>query len=166
MTFPVTITSARPVDPWDDPVVTLLGDAVHTMSPGRGDGAGIALRDAHLLGDLLTSDLTVAEAKTAYEHQMLDYGFAAVEASRNRPFGFFGKSARPGSPDGRARRRPDDRRSVVVTLTDEGRMLLPKIPPVFGQTAALLTAGISPDELQTTHRALLRMRENLASGRR
>lgn len=90
-TFLVKITSARPVDPWDEPAVTLLGDAVHTMSPGRGEGAGIALRDAHLLGDLITSGLAIPEAKTAYEHQMLDYGFAAVDASRNHPFAPFTK---------------------------------------------------------------------------
>jgi 2-polyprenyl-6-methoxyphenol hydroxylase-like FAD-dependent oxidoreductase len=48
-TFPVPITSARPVKAWHTPDVTLLGDAIHTMSPGRGEGANVALRDAQLL---------------------------------------------------------------------------------------------------------------------
>jgi 2-polyprenyl-6-methoxyphenol hydroxylase-like FAD-dependent oxidoreductase len=38
-TFLVTIRSARPVKPWHTANVTLLGDAIHTMSPGRGEGA-------------------------------------------------------------------------------------------------------------------------------
>lgn len=86
-TFLLAITSARPVAPWQAPAVTLLGDAIHTMSPGRGDGATIALRDAQLLTDLLASGKqATAAAKAEYERQMLDYGFAAVAASRDQPF--------------------------------------------------------------------------------
>lgn len=89
-TFPVCITSAQPVKQWDAPNVTLLGDAIHTMSPGRGDGANIALRDAQVLTAALSlvadGRLSLVEAKRAYEAEMLDYGFAAVEASRHQPF--------------------------------------------------------------------------------
>lgn len=60
-TFPVHITSVRPVAPWRVPNVTLLGDAIHTMSPGRGEGATIALRDAQLLRDALI-DVTTGQA--------------------------------------------------------------------------------------------------------
>ena len=49
----VTIRSARPVKPWQIEQVTLLGDAIHTMSPGRGEGANTALRDAQLLRSAL-----------------------------------------------------------------------------------------------------------------
>ncbi|MEW9547724.1 hypothetical protein [Nonomuraea sp. NPDC050783] len=46
-----------------------LFDAVHSMGPGRGEGA-------------------------AYEHAMLGYAFAAVAASRDHPFA--PSAARPG----------------------------------------------------------------------
>ncbi|GAB3914292.1 hypothetical protein GCM10029964_125380 [Kibdelosporangium lantanae] len=85
-TFLLTITSARPIAPWLARSVTLLGDAVHTMSPGRGDGANIALRDARVLTDLLARGTPLTEAKAEYEQQMLRYGFAAVAASREQPF--------------------------------------------------------------------------------
>jgi 2-polyprenyl-6-methoxyphenol hydroxylase-like FAD-dependent oxidoreductase len=90
-TFPVVISSAQPVAPWPDRAVTLLGDAVHTMSPGRGEGANVALRDASLLCGLLSSvaagRLPLTVAKQQYEAEMLEYGFTAVAASRNHPFG-------------------------------------------------------------------------------
>lgn len=89
-TFAVCVTSARPVQPWTSPNVTLLGDAIHTMSPGRGDGANIALRDARVLTATLArvavGEMSLAEAKQAYETEMLDYGFAAVAASLSSPF--------------------------------------------------------------------------------
>lgn len=81
-TFAVCVTSARPVQPWDDPAVTLLGDAIHTMSPGRGDGANIALKDAALLCHVLAD----GGAKARYEAEMLGYGFEAVQISREQPF--------------------------------------------------------------------------------
>ncbi|WP_433511532.1 FAD-dependent oxidoreductase [Nonomuraea sp. CA-143628] len=89
--FPVRLRSALPVEPWDDPHVTLLGDAVHTMTPGRGEGATIALRDALLLtstlSDVAAGQVPLAAAKSRYEQEMLRYGFAAVHTSRHSPFG-------------------------------------------------------------------------------
>lgn len=90
-TFLVTIRSARPVKPWHVANVTLLGDAIHTMSPGRGEGANTALRDAQLLRSVLvevaTQGLPLFQAKSLYETTMLRYGFEAVADSRERPFG-------------------------------------------------------------------------------
>jgi 2-polyprenyl-6-methoxyphenol hydroxylase-like FAD-dependent oxidoreductase len=88
-TYPFGIFAARPVQPWNQPGVTLLGDAIHTMTPGRGEGANTALRDAallaHRLTDAITAGQSLASAITAYETEMLRYGFEAVENSRH-PF--------------------------------------------------------------------------------
>jgi 2-polyprenyl-6-methoxyphenol hydroxylase-like FAD-dependent oxidoreductase len=81
----LTIRSATPVDPWPTVPVTLLGDAIHNMTPMGGIGANTALRDADLLCRQLT---TVRHGRQAlvpavheYERQMLDYGFVAVKTS-------------------------------------------------------------------------------------
>jgi 2-polyprenyl-6-methoxyphenol hydroxylase-like FAD-dependent oxidoreductase len=70
--------------------VTLLGDAIHTMSPGRGDGANIALKDAQMLLRALqrvTSGTTsLASAIRGYQTDMLQCGFQAVADSRDNPF--------------------------------------------------------------------------------
>jgi 2-polyprenyl-6-methoxyphenol hydroxylase-like FAD-dependent oxidoreductase len=87
---PATMTafearSAEPIAPWKTGAVTLLGDAVHNMTPFRGMGANMALRDAAALCDALVS---TAEGQTAridrlanYEREMIEQGFAAVNAS-------------------------------------------------------------------------------------
>ncbi len=85
-TFFVRISSSVPVPPWQPTLVTVLGDAIHAMSPARGSGANTALQDAALL----TSQLAGAGPGRAgliaaigdYEDQMRGYGFAAVLASR------------------------------------------------------------------------------------
>ena len=90
-TFPVRLRSARPLQRWRAPNVTLLGDAAHTMSPGRGEGASVTLRDAALLRsalvDVAGDKLPLAQAKAGYEAEMLRYGFQAVTEALTRPFG-------------------------------------------------------------------------------
>jgi 2-polyprenyl-6-methoxyphenol hydroxylase-like FAD-dependent oxidoreductase len=80
------IRTSRPVAPWTPSNVTLLGDAIHNMTPYRGIGANVALRDAALLCSKLVearaSGLAVANKIGEYETEMRRYGFAAVAASR------------------------------------------------------------------------------------
>ena len=65
--------------------MTLLGDAIHAMTPTLGRGANVAMRDAALLGQhldaVLTGQRTLPEALHAYETAMTQYGFDVVRAS-------------------------------------------------------------------------------------
>jgi 2-polyprenyl-6-methoxyphenol hydroxylase-like FAD-dependent oxidoreductase len=78
-------TSQR-IAPWETTRVTLLGDAIHSMTPYRGIGANIALKDAALLCEKLIQvhrgNKSLLEAIAEYEADMREYAFAAVEASR------------------------------------------------------------------------------------
>lgn len=80
--------SSLPVKAWESGNVTLLGDAVHSMTPAGGVGANTALQDAALLRQALTDvrdgRRELAAAINAYESKMLDYGFANVKKSLTR----------------------------------------------------------------------------------
>ncbi|MFG1866558.1 FAD-dependent oxidoreductase [Micromonospora arborensis] len=81
-TFLIRVRSSQRVPAWIPSRVTLLGDAIHTMSPAGGSGANTALMDAAHLCDALTSGSDLVALIGEYEERMRDYGFAAVEASR------------------------------------------------------------------------------------
>jgi 2-polyprenyl-6-methoxyphenol hydroxylase-like FAD-dependent oxidoreductase len=85
-TFLVRIRTSVPVPAWEPGPVTLLGDAIHAMSPARGSGANTALQDAGVLYRTLAGAAPARQPLIAaiggYESQMRDYGFAAVRASR------------------------------------------------------------------------------------
>jgi 2-polyprenyl-6-methoxyphenol hydroxylase-like FAD-dependent oxidoreductase len=87
-TFPINIRTSVPVDPWESSHVTLLGDAIHTMTPGRGVGANTALRDAALLCQTLTKvrngHESLIEALHQYEAEMLRYSADAILDSRKQ----------------------------------------------------------------------------------
>ncbi|HEY7488886.1 MAG TPA: NAD(P)/FAD-dependent oxidoreductase [Streptosporangiaceae bacterium] len=82
---PVVVRSMAPVPAWKTTTVTLLGDAIHNMTPMAGIGANTALRDADLLCRKLTAadrgEAALLPAIAEYEAAMRDYGFAAVKLS-------------------------------------------------------------------------------------
>ncbi|WP_371400717.1 FAD-dependent monooxygenase [Kribbella sp. NBC_00662] len=84
--FPVNIWTSVPLEPWKTTNVTLLGDAIHTMTPGRGVGANTALRDAvnlcRALMDVRDGRRELIAAVHDYEAKMIEYGFDAVIKSR------------------------------------------------------------------------------------
>ena len=79
------VKSSVPIEPWTTGRVTLLGDALHNMTPFRGIGANTALRDAALLRDALrdvdNGQQQLLPALSGYEREMIRYGFMAVRAS-------------------------------------------------------------------------------------
>lgn len=83
--FPVEMYTSVPCTLDTPSRVTVLGDAIHAMTPTLGRGANVAMRDGALLGRTLKAvargrtDLPTALA--AYEHDMLGYGFAVVTAA-------------------------------------------------------------------------------------
>lgn len=83
--IPIKVATSLPVEPWPTSNVTLLGDAIHTMTPGRGVGANTALRDAALLTRQLAAVAAgrkpLLRAVADYEAEMIPYGFARVADS-------------------------------------------------------------------------------------
>lgn len=85
--FNIRIRTSEKLQPWPSNNVTMIGDSVHLMTPGRGIGANTALRDAELLCRRLTEAAHGKDLVTAiseYEREMIEYGFEAVLASREQ----------------------------------------------------------------------------------
>ena len=127
--FPLNIRTSERLAPWPTSNVTLIGDAIHTMTPGRGVGANTALRDAALLCQQLVAArdgrVALLDGVAAYEAEMRDYAFAAVEKSLEQM-------------DGRALvHRPVIGRAVTE-LSRAGMRLVNHLPPLKRRMAAAL----------------------------
>jgi 2-polyprenyl-6-methoxyphenol hydroxylase-like FAD-dependent oxidoreductase len=84
-TFPLSIRAVLPVPEWPTTNVTLLGDAIHAMTPIGGRGGNTALSDAALLARQLTAvekgELDLRTAIAGYESGMREHGYPAVTDS-------------------------------------------------------------------------------------
>jgi salicylate hydroxylase len=91
--------TAPPAVPWKSTQVTLLGDAIHSMTPYRGVGGNIALKDAALLSSQLMQvhrgEKTLLHAIAEYEARMREYAFAAVADSLKAMKQFTGEKKYP-----------------------------------------------------------------------
>lgn len=79
----ITCSTPTGVPEWENQLrVTVIGDAVHSMTPEGGIGANTALRDSALLGRLLAEAGGYKDGITAaYEKEMRVYGSEAVKTS-------------------------------------------------------------------------------------
>lgn len=75
----------EPLDHWTEERVTLLGDAAHPMVPRGSNGAGQAILDSRLLGDMLAESGDPREALRAYEAKRLPATTQVVLANRSNP---------------------------------------------------------------------------------
>jgi 2-polyprenyl-6-methoxyphenol hydroxylase-like FAD-dependent oxidoreductase len=96
----ISCSSPEGVPEWsNDPRVTLVGDAVHAMTPAGGNGANTAVRDAALLGRLLAEAGGFKEGLTdAYEKEMRVYASEAVKQSYAQASGQFGTKIDENTP--------------------------------------------------------------------
>lgn len=76
---------------WKTGPVTLLGDAIHAMSPAGGVGANTALRDGAALASALAAGSRTAVS--GYEAAMRVWARAAIKASNDGARSLFGSSA-------------------------------------------------------------------------
>ncbi|PXX61110.1 FAD binding domain-containing protein [Nocardia tenerifensis] len=94
--FPVTVRSSVPVPPWPTSNVTLLGDAIHAMSPAAGAGANMALRDGAALATALATGHHLPAAVRDYELAMVEEGFRMVRLSAANGTRTLGADLLPG----------------------------------------------------------------------
>ncbi|WP_338839686.1 NAD(P)/FAD-dependent oxidoreductase [Flavobacterium ginsenosidimutans] len=97
--FYIEMTSSIPFTLQSHPNVTLLGDAIHTMTPSLGRGANVALRDAAILGKELIKvfrgEKKLAASLKEYEAEITAYGFDVVRKSAEKGTKLLGQDPLP-----------------------------------------------------------------------
>lgn len=96
--FALPLRTSVPIPAWPTTPITLLGDAVHAMSPAAGSGACVALRDAADLAETLESVVAGKDRRSAlheYEQRLIDYGFTAVRTGAADGHRFLGQNPLP-----------------------------------------------------------------------
>lgn len=89
----ITCSTPTGVPEWqNEPRVTVIGDAAHSMTPAGGIGANTAVRDSALLGRLLAAQTHGFDSgvTAAYEKEMRVYASEAVRASYGGAHAQFG----------------------------------------------------------------------------
>jgi 2-polyprenyl-6-methoxyphenol hydroxylase-like FAD-dependent oxidoreductase len=96
----ITCSTPTGVPEWkNEPRVTVIGDAAHSMTPAGGIGANTAVRDSALLGKLLAEARGYADGVTAaYEKEMRVYASEAVRSSYGMAKLSFGVNIDENSP--------------------------------------------------------------------
>lgn len=96
----ITCSTPTGIPDWtNSPRVTLIGDAVHSMTPAGGNGANTAVRDSALLGRLIKEAGGFKEGLTAeYEEKMKEYASEQVRMSYNSASKQFGIKIDENSP--------------------------------------------------------------------
>ena len=96
----ITCSTPTGVPEWkNDPRVTVIGDAAHSMTPAGGIGANTAVQDSALLGRLIGEAGGFKEGVTeAYEREMRVYGSRAVASSYGMANKVFGIKIDENSP--------------------------------------------------------------------
>lgn len=96
----ITCSTPSGVPEWpNSPRVTVIGDAVHSMTPAGGIGANTAVRDSALLGKLIAEAGGFKVGITAaYEKEMRIYGSEAVAKSYGTATGMMGIKLDENSP--------------------------------------------------------------------
>ncbi|WP_036505316.1 FAD-dependent oxidoreductase [Nocardia aobensis] len=96
--FALPLRTSVPIPAWPTTPTTLLGDAVHAMSPAAGSGACTALRDAADLSETIDSVVAGRDLRSAlrdYEQRLIEYGFTAVRTGAANGHRFLGQNPLP-----------------------------------------------------------------------
>ncbi len=129
--FPINIRTSERIAPWESTNVTLIGDAIHTMTPGLGVGANTALLDAKILAEQLVrsekDDDGIVSAVASYEGEMHSYAWNRVEKSLER-FNADDAVYKPGLTG-----------TVATVLLRGGMRLVNSVPPLKRRFAAEMT---------------------------